>query len=93
MYEHRIQITTQETNTLPLSSIPSLGYTSQNKRTADNTESSMAPVESTNEATRGAVASYPIAEVEFERVQTPFIIGIWILSASIAKIGEYKFLF
>lgn len=33
--------------------------------------------------------SYPIAVVEFERVQTPFIIGIWILSASVAKIGKF----
>lgn len=32
--------------------------------------------------------TYPITQVEFERVQTPFIIGIWILSASIAKIGN-----
>ncbi|XP_037811915.1 sodium/hydrogen exchanger 3 isoform X10 [Lucilia sericata] len=30
---------------------------------------------------------YPLAQVEFDRVKTPFIIGVWILSASIAKIG------
>ncbi|GAB0095324.1 Sodium/hydrogen exchanger [Sergentomyia squamirostris] len=30
---------------------------------------------------------YPVTTVEFSRVETPFIIGIWILSASIAKIG------
>ena len=37
--------------------------------------------------------SYPIAVVEFDRVQTPFIIGVWILSASVAKIGNfYSFL-
>ncbi|XP_016970779.1 sodium/hydrogen exchanger 3 isoform X18 [Drosophila rhopaloa] len=30
---------------------------------------------------------YPISIVDFARVKTPFIIGIWILSASIAKIG------
>ncbi|XP_030380614.1 sodium/hydrogen exchanger 3 isoform X12 [Scaptodrosophila lebanonensis] len=30
---------------------------------------------------------YPLSQVEFARVKTPFIIGIWILSASIAKIG------
>lgn len=30
---------------------------------------------------------YPLTQVEFDRVKTPFIIGIWILSASIAKIG------
>lgn len=32
--------------------------------------------------------TYPVVQVEFNRVQTPLIIGIWILSASIAKIGE-----
>nr|XP_017094916.2 sodium/hydrogen exchanger 3 isoform X9 [Drosophila bipectinata] len=30
---------------------------------------------------------YPLSSVDFVRVKTPFIIGIWILSASIAKIG------
>ncbi|KAL9928078.1 na[+]/H[+] hydrogen exchanger 2 isoform 7-T7 [Glossina fuscipes fuscipes] len=30
---------------------------------------------------------YPLSQVDFERVKTPFIIGVWILSASIAKIG------
>lgn len=35
------------------------------------------------------IPSYPIATFDFTRVQTPFIIGIWILSASIAKIGTY----
>jgi len=32
---------------------------------------------------------YPVATVEFERVATPFIIGVWIFCASLAKIGEY----
>lgn len=30
---------------------------------------------------------YPVTTVDFSRVETPFIIGIWILFASIAKIG------
>ncbi|KAM7352995.1 na[+]/H[+] hydrogen exchanger 2 isoform 18-T20 [Cochliomyia hominivorax] len=30
---------------------------------------------------------YPLAQVDFKHVKTPFIIGVWILSASIAKIG------
>ncbi|XP_049286767.1 sodium/hydrogen exchanger 3 isoform X2 [Anopheles funestus] len=30
---------------------------------------------------------YPVSQVEFSRVETPFVIGVWILSASIAKIG------
>ncbi|XP_058819486.1 sodium/hydrogen exchanger 3 isoform X11 [Topomyia yanbarensis] len=33
------------------------------------------------------VHRYPVAQVEFSRVETPFVIGVWILSASIAKIG------
>ncbi|XP_055549042.1 sodium/hydrogen exchanger 3 isoform X18 [Wyeomyia smithii] len=33
------------------------------------------------------VNRYPVAQVEFSRVETPFVIGVWILSASIAKIG------
>lgn len=35
----------------------------------------------------GEVERYPVAQVEFSRVETPFVIGVWILSASIAKIG------
>lgn len=35
-----------------------------------------------------AVERYPITTIDFSRVETPFIIGIWILFASIAKIGE-----
>lgn len=31
---------------------------------------------------------YPITTTDFSRVETPFIIGVWILFASIAKIGE-----
>jgi sodium/hydrogen exchanger-like protein 3 len=31
---------------------------------------------------------YPVASVEFARVETPFIIGVWIFCASLAKIGE-----
>uniref|UniRef100_A0A182Q8W0 Sodium/hydrogen exchanger n=1 Tax=Anopheles farauti TaxID=69004 RepID=A0A182Q8W0_9DIPT len=30
---------------------------------------------------------YPVSQVDFARVDTPFVIGVWILSASIAKIG------
>lgn len=30
---------------------------------------------------------YPVASVEFVRVETPFIIGVWIFCASLAKIG------
>ncbi|XP_041779779.1 sodium/hydrogen exchanger 3 isoform X3 [Anopheles merus] len=33
------------------------------------------------------VERYPVSQVDFSRVETPFVIGVWILSASIAKIG------
>lgn len=33
---------------------------------------------------------YPVSQIDFARVETPFIIGVWILFASIAKIGEFK---
>uniref|UniRef100_A0ABD2XJA0 Sodium/hydrogen exchanger n=2 Tax=Trichogramma TaxID=7490 RepID=A0ABD2XJA0_9HYME len=33
------------------------------------------------------LAEYNIFSIEFHRVETPFIIGIWIFSASVAKIG------
>uniref|UniRef100_A0A8D8WI13 Uncharacterized protein n=1 Tax=Cacopsylla melanoneura TaxID=428564 RepID=A0A8D8WI13_9HEMI len=34
------------------------------------------------------VKRYRVAAIEFHRVETPFIIAVWILSASLAKIGE-----
>lgn len=34
------------------------------------------------------VHAYPIITTDFSRVEMPFIIGVWILFASIAKIGE-----
>lgn len=34
------------------------------------------------------VERYKLINVEFERVETPFIIGLWIFCASLAKIGE-----
>ncbi|KAK7873404.1 hypothetical protein R5R35_000199 [Gryllus longicercus] len=35
----------------------------------------------------GPVKRYPVAQVEFGRVETPFIIGLWIFCASLSKIG------
>lgn len=32
--------------------------------------------------------NYPVFNVEFPRVETPFIIGTWIVCASLAKIGQ-----
>ncbi|ETN63614.1 alkali metal ion/proton exchanger 3 [Anopheles darlingi] len=34
------------------------------------------------------VERYPVSQVDFSRVETPFVIGVWILSASIAKIDR-----
>lgn len=41
-------------------------------------------------AKSAVVPTYPIIQFEFERVQNPLVIGIWILSASIAKIGKFN---
>ena len=43
----------------------------------------------TNNNDHGDSKRYAIASVEFARVETPFIIGVWIFCASLAKIGEY----
>ena len=32
---------------------------------------------------------FQVGVIDFERVRTPFVIGSWILAASLAKIGEY----
>lgn len=32
---------------------------------------------------------YPVIQVSFHRVETPFIIGLWIFCASLAKIGKF----
>nr|NP_610088.2 Na[+]/H[+] hydrogen exchanger 2, isoform B [Drosophila melanogaster]NP_724311.1 Na[+]/H[+] hydrogen exchanger 2, isoform A [Drosophila melanogaster]AAF53960.2 Na[+]/H[+] hydrogen exchanger 2, isoform A [Drosophila melanogaster]AAF53961.2 Na[+]/H[+] hydrogen exchanger 2, isoform B [Drosophila melanogaster] len=49
------------------------------------------PLKSGDENAKGdeghKMERYPLSSVDFARVKTPFIIGIWILSASIAKIG------
>jgi len=42
----------------------------------------------TGEEGEHEVERYPVTTVDFSRVETPFIIGIWILFASIAKIGK-----
>lgn len=34
------------------------------------------------------IKRYRVAAIEFARVETPFIIALWILCASLAKIGE-----
>lgn len=36
----------------------------------------------------GSDERYPLAVIDFERVQTPFIIGLWIFCACLGKIGE-----
>lgn len=39
------------------------------------------------------IVRYQISSIDFDRVSTPFIIGLWILSASIAKICKLIFFF
>lgn len=38
-----------------------------------------------------ALREYEVFKIEFHRVETPFIIGIWIFFASLAKIGQFLF--
>ena len=37
----------------------------------------------------GGKPEYTVFHVEFERVEIPFIIALWIFVSSLAKIGEY----
>ncbi len=37
----------------------------------------------------GGTPEYHVFHVEFERVEIPFIIALWIFVSSLAKIGEY----
>lgn len=43
--------------------------------------------ETTFSSAKKEVQRYPVASVSFHRVETPFIIGMWIFCASLAKIG------
>lgn len=43
--------------------------------------------ETTTTSVKKEVQRYPVASVSFHRVETPFIIGMWIFCASLAKIG------
>lgn len=52
-------------------------------------ESHEAAASSTHNATVGGHSvGFSVFHMDFPRVQLPFIIGVWILSASIAKIGK-----
>ena len=46
-----------------------------------------------SEAGGGKIERYPVAVIDFERVQTPFIIGLWIFLACLGKIGKLQSLF
>jgi sodium/hydrogen exchanger-like protein 3 len=53
-----------------------------------NAGDAQAPKSDTEQNGKGDSKRYPVASVEFDRVKTPFIIGVWIFCASLAKIGE-----
>jgi sodium/hydrogen exchanger-like protein 3 len=56
---------------------------------ADNGKSDVQDSKSDTEHNdSGDSKRYAVASVEFARVETPFIIGVWIFCASLAKIGE-----
>lgn len=62
----------------------------QDHHSAKSVQSSNTEGHATEEGGHGEheVERYPVTTVDFSRVETPFIIGIWILFASIAKIGK-----
>jgi hypothetical protein len=47
------------------------------------------PASDSDMSHEGHSERYPVVVVEYTRVETPFIIGVWIFCASLAKIGEY----
>lgn len=85
----------QQENT-PWTVIGSTDYAMQMKkaldlrRLAEAASSTELPADTTvaTDNGHGPVHNYPIIQFEFDRVQNPLVIGIWILSASIAKIGK-----
>lgn len=55
----------------------------------DTTTSETPVAEDVGVVRKKEVQRYPVASVSFHRVETPFIIGMWIFCASLAKIGMY----
>lgn len=53
-----------------------------------NTESTIGIVTASTTIKPKEIERYPVISVSFSRVETPFIIGLWIFCASLAKIGE-----
>ena len=53
-----------------------------------NTDEGTGDAGSEGQVVQEETKRYSVASVEFTRVETPFIIGVWIFSASLAKIGE-----
>lgn len=49
------------------------------------------PTTGVGESEVHVVERYKIMTVDFARVETPFLIGLWIFCASLAKIGKFSF--
>ena len=66
-----------------------VSFRSLSADTGDNhpVESHLASHPANGDPSNQRVPEYKIMSVEFHRVETPFVIGIWIFFASIAKIG------
>lgn len=84
---------------IPLQSVSSVALEQQPNdamptKTVDPMEGESSPVPRAENTDGGhgdghAVERFPVSQIDFVRVETPFIIGVWILFASIAKIGEF----
>ncbi|KAH0815575.1 hypothetical protein GEV33_007215 [Tenebrio molitor] len=55
----------------------------------EETTTSMMTNPTPKEPKKKEVERYPVLSVSFYRVEIPFIIGLWIFCASLAKIGEF----
>lgn len=65
-------------------------YPSEYDNSLQNQLLELSTVEDDNkEKTTSSIKRYKIADIEFQRVETPILIAMWIFCASLAKICEY----